>query len=486
MNYAPQHALDQPPVWRALLRNRSAALLLLAPLLPSAAGTWLNDDRVYYGFCCAANLVACGFCLHAARRPHCSWRRWMLLAAMQVLYALVYLNAALPRMEATPSTTRAWLANLASAAAVTLLVPALLTNRIGRGKLLRLLDLLLLLVFCGLLMLALSSGSRPGEGMQRLNVGILALSLLSLFALVTRFSRTGDSHFIHVVSKYVWADLIATVLVNWICLLWFPNLPDSAVLPIALFPPMLLCYWSTRHSAIRPLRWTVLDGLLVDSLQPSALALSSVALALFAFQRHSVLVGTLILLVVLCYATRTQLFYSRLFREQSRLQSHADMLHELATRDPLTGMANRRWFEETTVRRLGESSAYPCALLMIDTDRFKEINDSRGHQAGDAVLCLIADVLQRETDGVADICIARIGGDEFTVLLPNTPANLALDRAERIRGAVQELARAREYSVTVSIGAAVLESSGSRSQLLQAADEALYRAKRDGRNAVRQ
>jgi diguanylate cyclase (GGDEF)-like protein len=125
---------------------------------------------------------------------------------------------------------------------------------------------------------------------------------------------------------------------------------------------------------------------------------------------------------------------------------------------------------------------------MVDIDHFKAVNDTHGHQAGDVVLLSVAQVLAQGLRG-ADV-IGRIGGEEFAILLPDTDIDGAHELAERLRAEVAEtvipLASGTDVPVTVSIGASSLrEGDSAVDAVLARADEALYRAKRDGRNRVR-
>jgi len=164
-------------------------------------------------------------------------------------------------------------------------------------------------------------------------------------------------------------------------------------------------------------------------------------------------------------------------------------LRKLATTDPLTGVNNRRRYNEISERELTRCKRYkhPLCVLMLDADHFKNINDTYGHDAGDQVLQTLADICQRELRDV-DV-LGRFGGEEFTVTLPETTIETALEAAERLRAALAEtrilLEDGRELSFTVSIGAAALENEDeSLSGLLNKADAALYKAKKGGRNQV--
>jgi diguanylate cyclase (GGDEF)-like protein len=155
----------------------------------------------------------------------------------------------------------------------------------------------------------------------------------------------------------------------------------------------------------------------------------------------------------------------------------------LATRDSLTGLANRRLFDESLQREVAraERLTAPLSLLVIDVDHFKQVNDTYGHQTGDAVLREVADALVANTKNY-DVA-ARYGGDEFVVLLPGCRREDAIRVAERVRNGV---ARAvGEAPVTVSAGVATVPDNATDAErLMAAADAALYDAKRNGRDRV--
>jgi len=162
---------------------------------------------------------------------------------------------------------------------------------------------------------------------------------------------------------------------------------------------------------------------------------------------------------------------------------------ELATRDELTGLGNRRYFmrrgEEAV--RLAARHGRPLALLMIDLDNFKAVNDRHGHAAGDDLLEFLAVNLSVHTRAT-DTC-ARIGGEEFAIILPETAHGEALTTAERIREAVARTPvptdqSAEPLAITVSIGVSALAPGQSLDGLLAQADRALYEAKGSGRNRV--
>jgi diguanylate cyclase (GGDEF)-like protein len=170
---------------------------------------------------------------------------------------------------------------------------------------------------------------------------------------------------------------------------------------------------------------------------------------------------------------------SDLLREECQEWQHA------ATVDPLTGLPNRRHFEARLQEELERARRYglTLALLAIDVDEFKQVNDTRGHAAGDDLLRTVAVNLQRSVRAF-DVC-ARIGGDEFAMLMPATMPADALHSAERLRERVAEQTRGNDGGapLTVSIGVATLGPDDTKADLMARADRALYDAKRQGRNA---
>lgn len=161
-------------------------------------------------------------------------------------------------------------------------------------------------------------------------------------------------------------------------------------------------------------------------------------------------------------------------------------LASLANSDGLTGLANRRRFDEVLAREESCATAdgRPLSLLLLDVDRFKAFNDRYGHQDGDACLRQVANAL-REAVTVPDALVARYGGEEFAVILPRVDAGVAAAEAERVRFSVERLCLThtgnRQGVVTVSIGCATADVQGS---LVATADARLYEAKRTGRNRV--
>lgn len=168
-------------------------------------------------------------------------------------------------------------------------------------------------------------------------------------------------------------------------------------------------------------------------------------------------------------------------------------LARLAGTDSLTGLYNRRALDETLERewRRAVGGDRPLAILFVDIDHFKRYNDTYGHQVGDEVLATVSRCIAQQAARLGDV-VARYGGEEFVVVLPDTPRGGALVVAERVRLGVRMLGIEHEGSevgfVTVSVGVAVWHPDGASAPhiaaIVEAADQALYRAKADGRNRV--
>lgn len=163
-------------------------------------------------------------------------------------------------------------------------------------------------------------------------------------------------------------------------------------------------------------------------------------------------------------------------------------LQELATHDPLTGIYNRRYLDATLPRELARAqrNAQPLAVIMLDLDHFKRVNDQYGHAAGDEVLKTLACLLKtgaRESD-----LICRYGGEEFVAIMPTMSADQALERVEAWRMQLEVmpvLPSVPDARITLSAGIAVFAGHDeSPAQLLARADEMLYKAKQTGRNRV--
>lgn len=188
----------------------------------------------------------------------------------------------------------------------------------------------------------------------------------------------------------------------------------------------------------------------------------------------------------------TQLLHEHLeakSQEIALLQEELEQERKRASTDPLTGLANRRSFTEALTHHAADADQPgELSLLMVDIDHFKEVNDTHGHLIGDRVIRFLAQVLQQHIKG-QDLA-ARYGGEEFVVLLPRTGLRGASAVAEQIRQAMGEAKLVRSDNkqplgrITVSIGVAAYQPGEDPVDLVNRADQALYRSKQGGRNKV--
>lgn len=177
-------------------------------------------------------------------------------------------------------------------------------------------------------------------------------------------------------------------------------------------------------------------------------------------------------------------------REINALRGDLANARRAASTDPLTGLANRKLFDEvfSEAAAHAEATGEPLSLLVTDIDHFKKFNDKHGHQIGDVVLRLVAEKLRGSVKGRDTV--ARYGGEEFVVVLPRTDSAAAARLADQLRTEIAKsrlVVRSRSQDlgrVTLSIGVAMFEPGETTESCFRRADEALYRAKNEGRNRV--
>ncbi|MDH4262746.1 MAG: GGDEF domain-containing protein [Spirochaetia bacterium] len=241
---------------------------------------------------------------------------------------------------------------------------------------------------------------------------------------------------------------------------------------IFAFVPMLLLQ-------AFPLFFNMIQAILVAG-APHMLAMLGYAPG-FQHDHYAVLIWPTVSLMMLIY-------FADAYNYRLRYEIELALKHASLT-DSMTGLNNRRYFEPLLKQEIARFSRlkHPVSLMMLDIDHFKKINDSYGHMTGDLVICQLADICRKAIREI-DV-VARLGGEEFAIMLPETSAVDAARVAERIRTTVEKttvksLAGA-EFSFTVSIGVAEsFPGDLSSDKLVTVADEALYQAKESGRNRV--
>ncbi len=176
-------------------------------------------------------------------------------------------------------------------------------------------------------------------------------------------------------------------------------------------------------------------------------------------------------------------------RSAQTMEASLRQEHQLASTDPLTGLANRTVFQQRMALACEEASqaGRPACLLMLDIDHFKQINDRFGHAAGDRALRIVAEQLKARLR--ADDLLARYGGEEFVVVLPGTTAQAGYGVAEELRSCIEGIGFRGEQQpvrITLSCGVTALRADDTPEHAFERADHALYRAKRNGRNRCEQ
>src|SRR6266699_3690383 len=207
------------------------------------------------------------------------------------------------------------------------------------------------------------------------------------------------------------------------------------------------------------------------------------------FAQGSLNESLLLLLAFMCTVVTTGLVLNAVIADHGRAVEAAQRLlrelREQTIRDPLTSLYNRRFLQDYLERELirAKRERAPLALIMLDLDRFKRINDTAGHQAGDQVLVQVGALLKRHVRGSDIAC--RYGGEEFAVVLPKTTLESTRRRSAEICSAIRREAELL-HGVTASLGVALCPAHATDAEaLLHCADHALYEAKREGRNQVR-
>ncbi len=305
---------------------------------------------------------------------------------------------------------------------------------------------------------------------------ILIGCLLGIFSLAFGLNRTG--HY----SAAAGLIVASTILGPWASILGnltSSSSDDTRMSYIAV--SVLLCSFllSTRVT------------IALATVQLAALGLLSLVSPALQYTNWSSVLGFIVFISLLSIVSN---FISRrdldqIDRQTRQLLESEAQLRELSIRDPLTGLFNRRYLEETLDRELRrvERKRLPLGIIMLDIDHFKRFNDTHGHAAGDLLLRRVGKSLKENTR-VADIA-CRYGGEEFILILPEASLEVTRRRADHVREDVKRLRIHFDDKildiVTLSLGVAVFPINGStKAAVLRAADVALYQAKREGRDRV--
>lgn len=227
----------------------------------------------------------------------------------------------------------------------------------------------------------------------------------------------------------------------------------------------------------------------VDNARPVLLGIALVGLSAMAIRQHYALATSFIIASFVVYGMRSAVLQSRFVQAQTELEKARDRLEQLALLDGLTGVANRRCFDQRfeTEWKRAQRTRLPLSLLLVDIDHFKRLNDTYGHLVGDECLIRVAQTLRAAVNRPADL-LARYGGEEFVALLPDTDETGARNVAWRLKESLMEMGMhpVARCMITASIGATTWDSvpDVTAEQMVEAADRALYQAKQNGRDRI--
>ena len=317
------------------------------------------------------------------------------------------------------------------------------------------------------------------------------LAALSTVRVLATARGTGEHRLFRILTGYLWASFVFTAAYNHLVLKY----TDAGILDVLADVPfwvfsvaaLTLREWKLPRVETRPRKPV---ALFIDHARPVVLGLALVAICGMIAQHHFKLAIAVIFLAFPFYGLRSAVLQSRFAQAQAELEKARDRLENLALLDGLTGVPNRRCFDQRFAmewnrsRRKGAS----LSLLMVDIDHFKALNDGFGHLAGDECLIQVAKTLHAALGRAGDL-LARYGGEEFVALLPETDAAGARNVAERLQTCLRETTPIPqlEIQVTVSVGVTTCEWHGEhlvQEDLVDVADRALYLAKQNGRDRV--
>lgn len=298
-------------------------------------------------------------------------------------------------------------------------------------------------------------------------------------------SQFQERRFYWILSIFLWMNTILPAIHNRILIRH-----DYIFLDLLVSAPyafLLVLVLTVQQRSTRTPMPALVRAVRVGS--PIFLAAALTLVGMFESRTHFYIGLAATLLAILAYGTLNIFVQSRGLEAEASLLALKSALEKLVDVDGLTGIANRRAFDRTLEREFAAArrTKQPLSLLMIDVDYFKELNDTKGHLAGDEYLVRIAGALRMAVPRVTDL-VARYGGEEFSAILPLTDSAGAAKVAETLRLSISNLGLSHPVmpagSVTISIGFSTFDGSAESSPvaLAEAADRALYEAKCRGRN----
>lgn len=306
--------------------------------------------------------------------------------------------------------------------------------------------------------------------------------------------RTHRRHFFMLLASFLWTYALFAGIYNHLFVALQNNMGAYNALSSVPFLVLLIFAFITNREYVDSVPVDLLDrpvALFIENSSPIFYTVALFLLAIMQIRRHFYLGVSTLALALVIYAIRAIMLQSRFMRSERSLREARNWLEAMSLQDSLTGIANRRHFDNTLQSEWarGVRTRLPLSLLMMDIDHFKALNDTCGHLAGDRCLVEIAAALRELVPRKGDL-LARYGGEEFAVILTATDSEGAQLLAERIRSAITEInvadLNATPRTITLSIGVATVTwpSELTPQDLIDEADRALYQAKRSGRNRV--
>jgi len=482
------HGLSRPILFA--LASFAALLVLSADASVAASNTQRAGAIGYLTYTLVLFGCACSFWIRARCAQGTLRLRWSLISGAALAASIGFLPSFIEILFNTGPARQFQTACFNISEALYILSTVLFFANVARSIVL--VDIVQSLLFVALRFnLTYSAVNRDHFALTHLIVGQFVALFLFVVALVACLGAASSAElkFLRILSWFFFFRLVGFFLSNqvsytWLhynnCSLW--DLVSPALLSVfALY----LLYTRPATQDQTPATAPLHPSIVVRSLMPSFLALVNLMLGLFLLQISVLLAAVAILVSVLCYVVRTVLLQAQVLEEKALLECRNQQLEGLIIRDPLTGIGNRRSLAGAYVCLA--AAGKPLSLLLIDIDCFKQANDSHGHLYGDKILILLARRLEALAATVAGSHCARLGGDEFTLLLPDITPQAAAALAETLRTSFSEQANdGIDGNMSLSIGLASLSSARDLplETLVSSADEALYRAKLQGRNRV--
>jgi diguanylate cyclase (GGDEF)-like protein len=322
------------------------------------------------------------------------------------------------------------------------------------------------------------------------NAENLILAVAATLRLIVQ-PRDSERRFYAILTGFLWIyGAMAYIYNNWAATSDGHAPYDALVdIPFLALAVASLAPWPRRPDPAPDEREQTL-AMIIENVSPILYTVALLVLSISLMQQHFV-VGTVgIFTALVVYATRSTALQGRYIRVQNELHEARDRLEQMALTDALTSTANRRRFDQALVLECNRAARHqdPLALLLVDIDFFKMLNDRYGHPAGDRCLVSVALALQSALPRSGDL-LARYGGEEFAAILPVTDEAGAHQVALTMQRAIAALKIRNDSAtggfMTVSIGIAVFGPwQGGAVELVERADQALYRAKQRGRNCI--